>query len=110
MYDESLADRIRGRLSGRGAFTERKMFGGIAFLMGGNMACGVVRDELMVRTGPAAYEGALARPHTRPMEFTGRPMRGMVFVAGEGLDDTELSDWVAIGANYAAEMPAKAGK
>ena len=107
MYDESLADRVRLCLSATSVFTERKMFGGLAFLIGGNMACGIVRDELMLRTGPTNYEAALARPHARPMEFTGRPMRGMVFVAWEGLDDSELSDWVGIGADYAAALPAK---
>lgn len=86
------------------------MFGGLAFLIGGNMACGIVRDELMVRTGPAAYQGALARPHARPMEFTGRPMRGMVFVAKEGLDDEGLCEWVTLGATFAGGLPAKVGQ
>lgn len=107
MYDQSLADRVRLCLSVTSVVTERKMFGGLAFLIGGNMACGIVRDELMVRTGPTNFEAALARPHARPMEFTGRPMRGMVFVAGDGLADSELSDWVAIGVDYAAGLPAK---
>ena len=107
MYDELLADRVRLRLSATSVFTERKMFGGLAFLIRGNMACGVVRDELMVRTGPANYEAALARPHARPMEFTGRPMRGMVFIAVEGLDDPEFSEFVGIGADYAAALPVK---
>src|SRR3972149_7064793 len=63
MYDEALADRIRAELSRQTPFTERKMFGGLAFLINGHMACGVVRDELMVRTGPEWYEAALAMPH-----------------------------------------------
>ena len=106
MYDEALADRVRNLLAPQ-PFTERKMFGGLAFLIGGNMACGIVRDELMVRTGPAAYAAALARPHARPMEFTGRPMRGMVFVGVEGLKDAPLREWVALGAEYACSLPAK---
>jgi TfoX/Sxy family transcriptional regulator of competence genes len=107
MYDESLADRVRLCLSSTSAFTERRMFGGLAFLIGGNMACGIVRDELMVRTGAANHEAALARPHARPKEFTGRPMRGMVFVAREGLDHSGLVDWVELGATYAAGLPEK---
>ena len=106
MYDENLAERVRIHLS-QAPFTERKMFGGLAFLIGGNMACGIVRDELMVRTGPANYEAALARPHARPMEFTGRPMRGMVFVGVEGLDEPSLAGWVRLGMAHAASLPAK---
>jgi TfoX/Sxy family transcriptional regulator of competence genes len=107
MYDESLADRVRNLLAAA-PFTERKMFGGLAFLIGGNMACGIVRDELMVRTGPDAYEEALQQPHARPMEFIGRPMRGMVFVAVPGLEDDALSEWVGMGATCAASLPPSA--
>lgn len=88
MYDESLADRVRNLLAAA-PFTERKMFGGLAFLIGGNMARGIVRDELMV-------------------EFTGRPMRGMVFVAVPGLEDDALSEWVGMGATCAASLPPSA--
>lgn len=111
MYDEQLADRIRLALAAGAPFSERKMFGGLAFLIGGNMACGIVREEIMVRTGPHAYAAALARPHARPMEFTGRPMRGMVFVATEGFaSDQDLSAWVCLGAAFAAKLPAKQSK
>ncbi len=106
MYDEALADRVRNLLAPQ-PFTERKMFGGLSFLIGGNMACGIVQDELMVRTGPVAYAEAVARPHARPMEFTGRPMRGMVFVGVAGLEDDALREWVAIGVDYANSLPAK---
>jgi hypothetical protein len=106
MYDETLAARVRPLL-GLTPFTERKMFGGLAFLIGGNMACGIVRDALMVRTGPANYADALARPQARPMEFTGRPMRGMVFVDPPGLDDEALTEWVRMGAEFAGSLPAK---
>jgi TfoX/Sxy family transcriptional regulator of competence genes len=106
VYDEHLAERIRNHLA-PWPFSERKMFGGLAFLIGGNMACGVVRDELMVRTGPAAHEDALRDPHARPMDFTGRPMRGMVFVAPEGLDEPSLGHWVKLGATFAEALPAK---
>jgi len=74
-YDEDLVARIREHVRSRPDVTERKMFGGLTFLIGGNMACGVSRNELMVRTGPLRYEEALTRPEAHLMEFTGRPMK-----------------------------------
>ena len=107
-YDERLAERIRGALAGRPAVTERKMFGGIAFMVGGNMAVGVVRDDLMVRVGSEAHEGALSQPHVREMDFAGRPMRGMVYVAPPGVEsDADLDRWVEAGADYAGSLPPK---
>lgn len=107
MYDEALAARIRPLLAETGPFTERRMFGGVTFFIGGNMACGVHGAELMVRCGPAAHADALARPHARPMDLTGRPMGGWVTVAPEGLDDASLASWVALGAHFAATLPPK---
>jgi len=109
MYDEVLANRVRALLSAREIFSERKMFGGLCFMLGGNMACGIAGDDLMVRTGPARYEESLRQPHARPMDFTGRPMTGMVFVGPEGLDDEGLARWLAVGVNFAATLPPKAG-
>ena len=107
-YDEALAERIRGALRGRDGVTERKMFGGIAFMVGGNMAVGVIRDDLMVRVGPDAHDEALAQPHVRVFDFGGRPSRGMVYVAPEGVtSDPELTRWVDAGADMAASMPPK---
>ncbi len=106
-YNESLAERVRLRLATATPFTERKMFGGVAFLVGGNMACGIVRDELMVRTGSAGYAHALARPHARPMDFTGRQMTGMVMVGADGLDDDSLDAWVQCGVGFASSLPPK---
>ena len=85
-YDETLADRVRAVLSGRPGLTEKKMFGGLSFLLHSSMACGIVKDELMVRVGPDGYDEALAQPHARLMDFTGRPMKGMVYVARDGLE------------------------
>ena len=86
-----LAERIRGALRGRDGVTERKMFGGIAFMVGGNMAVGVIRDDLMVRVGPDAHDEALAQPHVRVMDFAHRPMKGMIYVAPDGVaTDPEL--------------------
>ena len=107
-YDGELAERVRKALAGREGFTERKMFGGISFMLRGNMCCGVEKDQLMVRVGPERYEEALARPHARPMDFTGRPMRGMVYVGPGGCDSDEaLAAWVKRGADFAASLPPK---
>ena len=102
-YDEALAERICGALRGRDGVTEQKMFGGIAFMVGGNMAVGVIRGDLMVRVGPDAHDEALAQPHVRVFDFGGRPSRGMVYVAPEGVtSDPELTRWVDAGADFAA--------
>jgi TfoX/Sxy family transcriptional regulator of competence genes len=107
-YDEALAERIRELISLRAGVTERKMFGGIAWMLGGNMACGVLGDELIVRLDPEDAERALAEPHTRPFDFTGRPMRNMAMVAPAGTaDDDELAGWVDAGADFAASLPPK---
>jgi TfoX/Sxy family transcriptional regulator of competence genes len=108
-YNEALADRIRERLRNHSGITERKMFGGIAFMVNGNMVCGIVRDELMVRVGAANHDEALGRPHARPMDFTGRPMKGMVFVAPAGFSgEDDLRSWIELGLNYAASLPPRA--
>ena len=83
-YDEDLADRIRRALGDHPAITEKKMFGGVAFLFHGKMFCGVTNADLMVRVGPSLHPKALPRAHVRPMDFTGKPMKGYVFVAAEG--------------------------
>jgi TfoX/Sxy family transcriptional regulator of competence genes len=107
-YDEALADRVRDVLAARADLSERKMFGGIAFMIGGNMALGVIDDDLMVRLDPTDAEQALAEPHTRPMDFTGKPMKGMVFVDSAGTEsDESLAGWVDAGADFAASLPRK---
>jgi TfoX/Sxy family transcriptional regulator of competence genes len=103
-YDEDLAHRVRAVLSHTEAVTERPMFGGLAFRIGGNMFCGVVKNTLMVRLGPDGSERALDRPHVRPMDFTGRPMKGMVFVDPDGLHGTALQDWVNVAADHACGL------
>jgi len=110
MYDEDLANRVRGTIGTHQAFSERKMFGGLCFMLGGNMACGVVGNDLIVRTGPNRYEEALRQPHVRPMDFTGRPMRGMVFVGQEALDDAGLARWIEMAASVATALPPKSGR
>ncbi len=83
-YDRSLAARIRTRIGDHPALTEREMFGGIAFMIGGNMAVGVHGDDLMVRVGKAGHDAAVARPGARIMDFTARPMVGCITVTREG--------------------------
>lgn len=107
-YDERLAERVREALTTRADVSEKKMFGGLCFLLGGNMACGIVGDELMVRTGPDAWTDVLALPHAREMDFTGRSLKGFVYVASRGLeDDAALDSWIRRGADYAASLPPK---
>ena len=94
-YDEVLAERIRTALRGRDDVVEKQMFGGITFMVAGRMACGVVHDDLMVRVGPEGHDEAIAQPHARPMDFTGKPMQGMVYVAPAGVaTDDALRSWV----------------
>jgi hypothetical protein len=107
-YDERLAGRIRSALAGRDGIAERKMFGGLCFLVHGRMCCGVLKDELCLRVGPDRYEEALLEPHARPMDFTGRPMRGFVFVAPAGLEaDGALAKWLGWASDFAARTPPK---
>jgi TfoX/Sxy family transcriptional regulator of competence genes len=107
-YDTVLAERIRADLASRPDVAERKMFGGIAFMVGGNMAVGVIGEDLMVRVGPDAHGAALAEPHARPMDFSGRPMVGYVYVAPPGVaGDDDLRAWVERGAAFAGTLPAK---
>ena len=107
-YDEAFAERVRRVLVKQPGVTERKMFGGIAFMVGGNMCCGVVKNDLMVRVGPQPYEDALAMPGARPMDFTGRPMKGMLYVDGGAFRSAKtLAAWVRLGADYATSLPAK---
>jgi TfoX/Sxy family transcriptional regulator of competence genes len=104
--DASLVDRVR-RVMGRcSRVSERYMFGGVAFLVNGNMCCGVVRDLLVVRLGEKGAEAALNRPHTREMDFTGRPMRTMVYVESQGLRaEKALRSWVDKAVRFAGTLP-----
>ncbi len=107
-YNEELVERVRGVLVKNRNVAERKMFGGLTFMVRGNMACGVENDRLMVRVGPAAYDDALGQPHAQMMDFTGRPMKGFVFVEPAGLKtDKDLEAWVQRGVDFAMSLPAK---
>ena len=107
-YNEKLAECIRRQLSNRTDVVERKMFGGLAFMVRGHMCCGVVGDELMARVGPAGYEAALKEEHVRKMDFTGKPLRGMVYVASPGIASAkQLGRWIERGLQFVLTLPEK---
>jgi TfoX/Sxy family transcriptional regulator of competence genes len=110
-FDENLASRIRAVLSAQPGITEKRMFGGIAFLRNGLMFVGVSGNTLMARVGKANYEDSLARKHVRVMDFTGKPMAGYVFVDAEGTNTKdELAFWVNRSASFVATLPPKDAK
>jgi len=105
-YDQHLAARIREILGDRDGLTAKEMFGGICFMLHGNMCCGVVNDDLMVRLGPELGEEALHEPYARPMDFTGRPMKGFVYVSPDGTaTEPALRAWVARVVAFASTLP-----
>lgn len=107
-YDETLADRVRDHLGTAPGITEKRMFGGLAFLHRGNMAVGVSGTDLMVRVGPENTDAALARPGTRVFDMTGRPMRGWILVTGSALtDEATLGAWIDEGYAFSATLPPK---
>ena len=107
-YDEGLAERIREVMSSQVDVIEKRMFGGLAFMVHGYMCCGVSGDELMLRVGPDQHDQALSLPHARVMDFTGRPMKGFIYVSHEGLaSDEQLAEWVNRGLDYVVSLPSK---
>ncbi len=107
-YDDGLADRVRALLAGKPGVREQKMFGGLCFMLNGNMASGILGNELVIRVGKENLNEALALPHSRPFDMTGRPMRSFVYVAAEGLaEDEGLADWAQRGFAYAQSLPPK---
>ena len=107
-YDVHLADRIRSILKSGGEFSERKMFGGLAFMVNGHMCCGVLKTDLVLRLTPEEADAALREPHTRPMDFTGKPMKSMIYVSAIGTDsDQALAAWVESAVKLARSVPEK---
>jgi TfoX/Sxy family transcriptional regulator of competence genes len=108
VYNKDLAIRVRDQATNLAQLDEMKMFGGLGFLLHGNMACGVLGDNLIVRVGPDAYKDALSKPNVQVFDYTGRPMNGWIFVTPDGiLKDDELADWVQAGVQYAQTLPPK---
>ena len=105
-YDEGLAERLREVFRGRHDVSEKRMFGGVAFMVRGYMAVGIVGDTLMARVGPEHYAQALQMPHVREMDFTGKPMKGYVYVAAAGIDSqAELEAWVERCVKFVGTLP-----
>lgn len=110
-YDAKLAERIRKLLQNRNDVVQKKMFGGLAFLVNGSMCCGVIKTDLVVRVGAECYEQALREPHARAMDFTGRPLTGFVYVAPAGYkSDTSLKKWIEWGVDFVSKLPAKTSR
>ncbi|MBI3304431.1 MAG: TfoX/Sxy family protein [Deltaproteobacteria bacterium] len=107
-YDKSLAERIRKAIKSQRSVTEKEMFGGIGFMVRGNVACGVIGNEMMVRVGPEGHESALKEPDVRPFDMTGKPSKGWVMVRSGGLKkDADLRRWVKRGVAFALTLPPK---
>jgi len=107
-YSEQLADRTRAALVASRDLEERQMFGGLAFVVNGHMCCGIFGEDLMVRVGPDLYQSSLAQPHTREMDFTGKPLKGMVYIGSEGLEtERQLGQWVQRCLAYVSTLPVK---
>ena len=106
-YDLKLAERIRSELDGLPC-VEKKMFGGLGFLLNGNMACGVNKDNLIVRVDPEKHATLLKKPHAKPFDLTGRPMKGWLVVGADGVKtEKQLSTWVKEGVEFALTLPPK---
>ena len=107
-FDEGVAERLRDILNGRDDFVEKTMFGGTAFMHRGNMRYGIVKEILMARVGPDNYQSALARPSAREMDFTGKSLKGFVYVDPEGFaEDDDLRAWVSLCEQFTSSAPAK---
>lgn len=110
-YDEHLAQSVRTIVQNVADVREQRMFGGLAFLAGGHMFCGVVGEELMLRLGEQGADAALDERHTRPMDFTGRPMSTMVFIEPAGIESNEaLEGWIGRALSYVQTLPPKTPK
>ena len=109
-YNEKLAERIRALLAKYKSVDEIKMFGGLCFTLRGHMCCGIHQGDLMIRLGPERYHKTLTEPHTRPMDITGRPLKGFVFVGPGGYRTVKaLAKWIELGVDFASSLPPKAG-
>jgi len=107
-FDDVLADRVRPLVSRRRGFSEKKMFGGLGFLLHGNMCIGVWKEFLILRIGPDAYDGTLVRPHVKEFDVTGRPMKGWVMIEPAGVQrESELVEWANLAIDFVSGLPRK---
>lgn len=107
-FDDALAYRLNEIYGAIPGVVDKKMFGGLVFMVNGHMSCGIVNDTLMARVGPDLYEKTLGRPYARPMDFTGKPMKGFVYVAPEGFESNEeLMSWVQLSLDFVMSLPPK---
>lgn len=110
-FDEKLADRVREQFMDRMDVEEKKMFGGLSFMVSSHMCCGIIGDMLMARVGPDQYERCLGHPHAREMDFTGRSLKGMVYVDAEGVATApDLAHWVGLCRDFVDSLPPKKQK
>jgi TfoX/Sxy family transcriptional regulator of competence genes len=106
--DESIADKIRAEVNNYPDVVEKRMFGGIGFIVNGNMACGVNGSDLIVRVGPEQSKPALDRPYTKVFDMTGRPMLGWIKIAPDGFaSEQDLKNWIKQGMEFALTLPPK---
>ena len=107
-YDEGLAERVRELLAGKRGISEKKMFGGLCFLLHGNMVVGISKNELMVRYDRGDHDAVMRMKHVRPMDFTKKPMKGFAFVGPKGFDsDADLQRWIDRCLDYVSTLPKK---
>jgi TfoX/Sxy family transcriptional regulator of competence genes len=107
-YDEAVADRVRKAVAAHDGLSERKMFGGLCLMLGGNMFAGIIGDELMLRVGAERFEELLAKPGARPMDFTGRPMNGYLYISPHAIaTDKDLSTWLDTALGFVETLPSK---
>lgn len=110
-FDQGLAQRLRDIFEDQSDVEEKKMFGGLCFMVSNHMCCGIQGETLMARVGPKNYEKCLARENTREMDFTGRPLKGMIYVTPAGIEsDLQLNHWVSLCLDFVASLPPKKPK
>lgn len=110
-FDSELASRVREVLAVRNDVTEKKMFGGLCFMVAGHMCCGIASRNFMLRVGPDQYETALNQRYAKPMDFTGRPLKGFVYVMPDGIKTKrDLTRWIGMGLDFVENLPAKGVK
>ena len=110
-YDEALAKRIRKVVAAKRGIQEKPMFGGLSFLLKGRMFCGILKEDLVVRVAPEEGEKLLQKAHVRPMDFTGRPMKGFLYVAAQATkSDKNLAEWIGRSLEFVSSLPAKKSK